>query len=104
LSWNTAATEPAELQVRRFLVAHAIMFALVGVPGIYFHSLFGSRNDRAGADASGGTVGGLGGNRFNPRSGLRRLAAVAGPAAGESRVCPGGQAVIVEVGPARLRP
>jgi sucrose phosphorylase len=29
------------------------MFALAGVPGIYFHSLFGSRNDRAGAESSG---------------------------------------------------
>jgi glycosidase len=45
--------EPVELQVKRFLVAHAIMFSLAGVPGIYFHSLFGSRNDRAGAESSG---------------------------------------------------
>ena len=29
------------------------MLALGGVPGIYFHSLFGSRNDRIGAEASG---------------------------------------------------
>ncbi|MCL6510103.1 MAG: sugar phosphorylase [Anaerolineae bacterium] len=27
----------------RFIAAHAIMFALIGMPGIYFHSLFGSR-------------------------------------------------------------
>ena len=50
---NPAADEPLPTQVNRFLVAHAIMFALVGVPGIYFHSLFGSRNDRAGAETSG---------------------------------------------------
>jgi glycosidase len=50
---NPAAAEPTELQLKRFLVAHAIQFALAGVPGIYFHSLFGSRNDRAGAAASG---------------------------------------------------
>ncbi len=50
---NPAAAEPAEIQIKRFLVAHAIQFALAGVPGIYFHSLFGSRNDRAGAAASG---------------------------------------------------
>lgn len=50
---NPAADEPEEVQIKRFLVAHAIMFALVGVPGIYFHSLFGSRNDRAGAETSG---------------------------------------------------
>lgn len=50
---NPAAAEPVEIQIKRFLVAHAIQFALAGVPGIYFHSLFGSRNDRAGAAASG---------------------------------------------------
>jgi glycosidase len=50
---NPAAGEPEEIQIKRFLVAHAIMFALSGVPGIYFHSLFGSRNDRAGAESSG---------------------------------------------------
>ncbi len=27
----------------RFVAAHAIMFAMIGMPGIYFHSLFGSR-------------------------------------------------------------
>jgi sucrose phosphorylase len=35
--------EPVGTQVDRFVAAHAIMFSLVGVPGIYFHSLFGSR-------------------------------------------------------------
>ncbi len=29
--------------IQRFLAAHAIMCALVGVPALYFHSLFGSR-------------------------------------------------------------
>lgn len=37
------ANEPLELQVKRFLCAQAIMMAMIGVPGIYFHSLFGSR-------------------------------------------------------------
>jgi len=50
---DAAAGEPVEVQVDRFLVAQAIMLALAGVPGIYFHSLFGSRNDRAAALASG---------------------------------------------------
>jgi glycosidase len=50
---NPAAGEPEATQIQRFLVAHAIMFALSGVPGIYFHSLFGSRNDRPGAETSG---------------------------------------------------
>jgi sucrose phosphorylase len=50
---HPAADEPEETQIRRFLVAHAIMLAMPGMPGIYFHSLFGSRGDRAGAEASG---------------------------------------------------
>jgi glycosidase len=32
-----------QTQVDRFMVAQAIMLALTGLPGIYFHSLFGSR-------------------------------------------------------------
>ncbi|HRQ32713.1 MAG TPA: hypothetical protein PLM89_06385, partial [Anaerolineales bacterium] len=35
--------ESLDLQVSRFIAAQAIMLSLVGVPGIYFHSLFGSR-------------------------------------------------------------
>jgi len=50
---NPASMEPVELIVRRFLTAQAIMLSLRGVPGIYFHSLFGSRGDRAGAETSG---------------------------------------------------
>ncbi len=45
--------EIEEMGVARFLCAQAILLALAGVPGTYFHSLFGSRGDRAGADASG---------------------------------------------------
>ena len=36
-------SEPLARQIDRFVAAHAIMFALAGVPGIYFHSLLGSR-------------------------------------------------------------
>lgn len=50
---DPAAAEPPELAARRFLTAQAIMLCLQGVPGIYFHSLFGSRGDRPGAEASG---------------------------------------------------
>jgi len=45
---GTAASQPGanfetlDLQVNRFIAAQAIMLSLVGVPGIYFHSLFGS--------------------------------------------------------------
>ena len=46
-------TDSMETQVNRFIASQAIMLALAGVPGIYFHSLFGSRGDRAGADKAG---------------------------------------------------
>jgi sucrose phosphorylase len=49
---DPASDEPVMLQIKRFLVAHAIMMATPGVPGIYFHSLFGSRGDRDGAEAT----------------------------------------------------
>src|SRR3990172_3087546 len=39
--------------VNRFIAANAIMLSLRGVPGVYFHSLFGSRNDVAGAERTG---------------------------------------------------
>src|SRR4030095_9210377 len=50
---NPSRNEPNELATRKLLTAHAIMLSLQGVPGIYFHSLFGSRGDRAGAESSG---------------------------------------------------
>jgi glucosylglycerate phosphorylase len=50
---NPASTEDPNVAVDRFLVAHSILLTLRGVPGIYFHSLFGSRGDRAGAETSG---------------------------------------------------
>ncbi len=37
------SSESADTQVSRFMAAQAILLALAGVPGIYFHSLFGSR-------------------------------------------------------------
>jgi sucrose phosphorylase len=36
-------SEPEQIQLDRFLVAHAIMLSMRGVPATYFHSLFGSR-------------------------------------------------------------
>ncbi|MCJ7626470.1 MAG: sugar phosphorylase, partial [Anaerolineaceae bacterium] len=36
--------EALDIQVKRFLVSQAILLAVVGLPGIYVHSLFGSRN------------------------------------------------------------
>jgi len=41
---NPNGAEPLDVpQVDRFIAAQAIMLSLLGVPGIYFHSLFGSR-------------------------------------------------------------
>jgi sucrose phosphorylase len=40
---NPNGDEPLALQADRFIAAQSIMLSLLGVPGIYFHSLFGSR-------------------------------------------------------------
>jgi len=53
--------------VQRFIAAHAIMLALVGVPAVYFHSLFGSRGWPAGVRQ-------LGYNRAINREKLSRAA------------------------------
>lgn len=45
--------EPIERHIDRFVAAHAIMLSLAGVPGIYFHSLFGSRGWPDGARITG---------------------------------------------------
>ncbi|NPA26392.1 MAG: sugar phosphorylase [Chloroflexi bacterium] len=45
--------EPLERQVARFLAAHAILFALQGMPAVYVHSLFGSRGDREAVERTG---------------------------------------------------
>jgi glycosidase len=50
---NPAAGEPQRVQVARFAVSQAIMLALAGVPGIYVHSLLGSKSWRAGVAQSG---------------------------------------------------
>jgi sucrose phosphorylase len=42
-----------ELVAKRFLATQSIMLALRGVPGIYFHSLFGSRNWKEGVEQTG---------------------------------------------------
>jgi glucosylglycerate phosphorylase len=44
--------EPLATQIDRFMAAHAIMLSLRGLPGIYFHSLFGSRNWQDGLKAT----------------------------------------------------
>lgn len=44
---------PAAIQVDRFLVSQAIMLALAGIPGIYLHSLLGTRNYAEGVRQTG---------------------------------------------------
>jgi glucosylglycerate phosphorylase len=56
VSYLDALSEPGstdEEVARRALAAHSILFAMVGVPAIYYHSLFGSTHDREGMRASG---------------------------------------------------
>lgn len=82
---DPAAAEAPAAAGDRFLCAHAILLALRGVPGLYFHSLFGSRGDRAGAEATGIP------RRIN-REKLRRSeleAAMADPASRRRRVFDG---------------
>lgn len=49
-------TEPAatdKLRKERFLLTQSVMLTMPGVPGVYYHSVLGSRNDRASATTSG---------------------------------------------------
>jgi glycosidase len=48
-----AGGEPVATQVARFMASQAILLSLPGVPGIYVHSLLGSRNWRAGVAQTG---------------------------------------------------
>jgi len=49
---NPNGRESLELQIDRFMAAQAVMLSIVGVPGIYFHSLFGSRNWKEGVQVT----------------------------------------------------
>jgi len=48
-----SSNESDALIAKRFLASQAIMLALKGIPGIYFHSLFGSRNWTDGVKSTG---------------------------------------------------
>ncbi len=50
---DPAAGESQSLQVARFILSQTVMLALAGVPGIYIHSLLGSRSWRAGVELTG---------------------------------------------------
>jgi glycosidase len=60
ISYFDALSDPAavgreglEVQIRRFMASQAIMLSLAGVPGVYVHSLLGSRSHRAGVRETG---------------------------------------------------
>lgn len=42
-----------DLAINKFIVAHSILLCMPGVPGLYFHSLFGSVNDPQGVKRTG---------------------------------------------------
>jgi glycosidase len=50
---DPAGDEPLGVQVARFIVSQAIMLSLAGVPGIYVHSLLGSRSWQEGVARTG---------------------------------------------------
>lgn len=50
---NPEASEAQQVQVNRFMTSQAILLGLAGMPGIYAHSLFGSRNWRDGVTQTG---------------------------------------------------
>lgn len=50
---SPSGNEPLDVQVSRFIAAQAIMLSIIGVPGIYFHSLFGSRGWTEGVKQTG---------------------------------------------------
>jgi len=49
---NPSSDESTDLQVDRFIASQAIMLSIIGMPGIYFHSLFGSRNWKEGMEVT----------------------------------------------------
>ncbi len=42
-----------DAQVQKMLAAHSVLFSVMGVPAVYYHSLLGSENDYEGLESSG---------------------------------------------------
>jgi len=42
-----------DLNIRKFITAHAVLLSMQGIPAIYYHSLFASSGDHGGVTASG---------------------------------------------------
>jgi sucrose phosphorylase len=56
INYLDALTHPEEardIRVNKFLAAHTILLSVIGVPGIYIHSLLGSQNYYQGVEESG---------------------------------------------------
>ncbi len=50
---DSADSDPEAAVIARGLAAHSILLSVVGIPAIYYHSLFGSAHDQQGMTASG---------------------------------------------------
>ncbi len=50
---NPEGDEPVNIQIERFMASQSIMLSIRGLPGIYFHSLFGSRGWKEGVQLTG---------------------------------------------------
>ncbi len=48
----TMPDDDLDLKTKKFLAVHSVLFSLAGVPGIYIHSLLGSRSDIKGMEES----------------------------------------------------
>jgi len=49
----TSPKEAEEIRIKKMLLAQGVAMAMPGVPGIYFHSLVGSGNDKDGVERTG---------------------------------------------------
>jgi len=63
----------SEVEVKKFLASQALIVFSKGVPGIYIHSLFGSRNDEKGVEMAMGERGGGNMNNIYRRINRERL-------------------------------
>jgi sucrose phosphorylase len=50
---DPTGSEPLNLQILRFVLSQAITLSLIGIPGLYIHSLLGSRNYTEGVEKTG---------------------------------------------------
>ncbi|MFH1001871.1 MAG: sugar phosphorylase [bacterium] len=56
ITYYSALTDPKnsdELNIKKFIASQAIILSLIGIPGIYIHSLFGTKNYLKGVEKTG---------------------------------------------------